>query len=75
LRAVRVPEPEAVKLMSRTRRLCCGRPSDPAPLSEHRLAPGSYVVSVRREGYVTVVDTVEITSGNVTRRNVVLVRN
>jgi hypothetical protein len=48
---------------------------NPTPIFEHPLAPGSYVVSVRREGYVTVVDTVEITSGNVTRRNVVLVRN
>lgn len=48
---------------------------NPTPIFEHPLAPGTYIVSVRREGYVTVVDTVEITSGNVTRRNVVLVRN
>ncbi|NNF29565.1 MAG: serine/threonine protein kinase [Gemmatimonadetes bacterium] len=45
------------------------------PLFEHELPPGTHVVTLRREGYVTVVDTVEITAGNVTRRNHVMIRN
>jgi hypothetical protein len=45
------------------------------PLNRHPLPPGSHVVVVRREGYVTVVDTVEITVGNVTTRSFVLIPN
>jgi hypothetical protein len=45
------------------------------PLNRHPLSPGQHVVVVRREGYVTVVDTVEITVGNVTTRSFVLIPN
>ena len=46
---------------------------DFTPLNRHPLEPGPHVVVVRREGYVTVVDTVEITAGNVTTRSFVLI--
>mgnify|MGYP001820075036 FL=1 len=48
---------------------------DFTPLNRHALSPGSHVVVVRREGYVTVVDTVLITAGNVTTRSFVLIPN
>jgi hypothetical protein len=45
------------------------------PIHQRPLSPGPHVVVIRREGYVTVVDTVEITAGNVTTHSVVLVPN
>ena len=36
------------------------------PLSRYELAPGQYIVEVRRTGYHTTVDTVTITGGNQT---------
>jgi len=44
------------------------------PLTRHALAPGAYVVEVRRAGYHTSVDTVTITAGNATILRKVLVR-
>lgn len=43
------------------------------PITNHELPVGAYVVEVRRVGYETVVDTVEITPGNPTRVNYVLI--
>jgi hypothetical protein len=45
------------------------------PIFQHPLSPGIHIVTVRREGYETISDTVEITAGNVTRRNHVLISN
>jgi hypothetical protein len=45
------------------------------PIFEHPLSPGTHIVTVRREGYQTIVDTVQISVGNVTRRNHVMIRN
>ena len=45
------------------------------PVFRHELAPGSHVLTIRREGFVTVVDTVEVTAGNETRRSYVLIAN
>jgi len=44
------------------------------PLTRHALAPGRYVVEVRRAGYQTSVDTVAITASNSTILRKVLVR-
>ena len=44
------------------------------PLTRHELRPGQYIVEVRREGFQTTVDTVEITAGNLTTLRKVMVR-
>lgn len=46
-----------------------------SPLFQHQLTPGTYVISVVRDGYRTWADTVEITTGNTTRRTPALVRD
>ena len=43
------------------------------PVTNHELPAGRYIVEVRRVGYVTVIDTVEVTPGNPTRVNYVLI--
>jgi len=43
------------------------------PLTRHELAPGRYVIEVRRTGYATTTDTVVITAGNATILSKVLV--
>ena len=45
------------------------------PIFQHPRAPGRHVLTIRREGYETVVDTVEITAGDETRRSYVLIAN
>jgi hypothetical protein len=45
------------------------------PIFQHPLTPGRHILTIRREGYETVVDTVEITAGNETRRSYVLIAN
>jgi len=44
------------------------------PLTRYELAPGAYVIEVRRAGYQATVDTVTITAGNSTILRKVLVR-
>jgi len=44
------------------------------PLFRHQLAPGRYVLEIRREGYQTAVDTIVITARNEVRRQKILVR-
>ncbi|UCG85092.1 MAG: protein kinase [Gemmatimonadota bacterium] len=44
------------------------------PLFRHQLAPGKYVLEIRREGYQTVVDTISITAHNEVKRQKILVR-
>jgi len=44
------------------------------PLVRHELRPGAYVVEIRREGYRTAVDTVQVTRGNVSRHSYTLIR-
>lgn len=56
-------DPDGVELPSST------------PLFEYSVEVGQHVLTVRREGYQTVVDTVNISSGNVVRRSYVLIRN
>jgi serine/threonine-protein kinase len=38
------------------------------PLANHEVSPGRHVIEVRREGFRTIVDTVEIAAGNEFRR-------
>jgi len=45
------------------------------PIFRHPLRRGTHVLTIRREGFVTVVDTVEIRAGNETRRSYVLIAN
>ena len=51
-----------------------GREYGDTPQIRLELAPGTYVLEIRREGYVTVVDTVTITDGNEVRRTKTLTR-
>ncbi len=44
------------------------------PLVRHVLSPGRYIVEIRREGYLTVVDTVVVTANNEVRHRKTLVR-
>ncbi len=44
------------------------------PLFRHQLAPGTYVLESRRQGFQTMVDTVRITARNEVRRQKILVR-
>ncbi len=43
------------------------------PLVRHELRPGRHIIEVRREGYRTVIDTVQISAGNSTRLTKTLV--
>ncbi len=44
-----------------------------SPITRHELSLGRYVIEIRRVGYVTAVDTVDITPGNPTRRTYILI--
>jgi hypothetical protein len=44
------------------------------PLSRYELAPGQYIIEVKRTGYQTTVDTVTITAGNSTVLRKVLIQ-
>jgi len=39
------------------------------PVVRYELAPGRHIVEVRREGYQTVADTLDVVAGNLTRLN------
>ncbi len=45
------------------------------PLVRHELRPGAYVIEIRREGYRSAVDTVQVTRGNVSRHSYTLIRD
>jgi eukaryotic-like serine/threonine-protein kinase len=44
------------------------------PLVRHAVAPGAHIVEIRREGYRTVVDTVDVAAGGTARRSLTLSR-
>jgi hypothetical protein len=45
------------------------------PLVNHQLTPGRHIVEIRREGYRTWVDTVNVVARNTLRRNPILIEN
>jgi serine/threonine-protein kinase len=51
-----------------------GVPIGDTPVVRHELLPGRHIVEVRREGYVTVVDTLDVVSGNPYRLQKTLLR-
>ena len=45
---------------------------DDTPVSRHSLSPGRHVIEVRKEGYVTAVDTIEVSANETVRRTYTL---
>jgi predicted Ser/Thr protein kinase len=51
-----------------------GRQIQDTPLLRYELEPGEHVIELRREGFQTAVDTVQVTAGNPFRKRYYLVR-
>ena len=66
--------PRLTQPMVPGQRRCTWRRAKDTPVVKHALAPGRHVVEVRREGYRTAVDTIEVAAGGDVRRNLTLVR-
>jgi hypothetical protein len=51
-----------------------GREIQDTPLVRFELRVGQHIVELKREGYMTVVDTVDVTAGNLIRKRHTMVR-